>query len=107
MNIGLFSTKDNGTIAGEIVAIGAQIADVAFEAITKTGNSPDYIITANGGELGAAWKKTSKEGNTYLSVSLKSPFLPAPVNCALVQSQQNPGQWALRWSEPRPNGTEV
>jgi uncharacterized protein (DUF736 family) len=56
---------------------------VTFNA-QKSG--PDYRITIHDAdaELGAAWKRTSRERKPYLSVKLDSPFLPQPVNCALI-----------------------
>ena len=35
-------------------------------------------------ELGAAWKKTSKDKNDYLSVKLDDPSFPAAINAAAV-----------------------
>ena len=37
-------------------------------------------------ELGAAWKKTSKEGRPYTSVKLDDPSFPAPVYASLVEA---------------------
>jgi uncharacterized protein (DUF736 family) len=47
--------------------------------------------------VGAAWKKTAREsGTAYLSVTLASPPLPKPVNCALMP--QDDGSHILVWS---------
>ena len=57
----------------------------------------DYQVTLDGIEVGAAWKKTGREsGKAYLSVKLDSPFLPAPVNCALMP--QDDGSHILVWN---------
>ena len=57
----------------------------------------DYRVTLDGTEVGAAWKKTAREsGKAYLSVKLDSPFLPAPINCALMA--QDDGDHILVWS---------
>ena len=57
----------------------------------------DYRVTLDGADVGAAWKKTAREsGKAYLSVKLDSPFLPAPVNCALMA--QDDGVHILVWS---------
>ena len=56
----------------------------------------DYRVIMDGIEVGAAWKKTAKEtGNAYLSVKLDAPFLPAPVNGALIEQE---GSYLLVWS---------
>jgi uncharacterized protein (DUF736 family) len=52
-------------------------------------------------EFGAAWKKTSAEGDEYLSVKLDHPSLPAPIYATLVESDEA-GTHNLIWS--RRNG---
>lgn len=102
MNIGQFK-RENGVIVGSIASPFGILSNVAFEAIQQKGNGPSHILTTDAGELGVAWEKTSAKGNKYLSVSLKSPFLPAPVNCALLESTTNPGNFALVWDDqPKP-----
>jgi uncharacterized protein (DUF736 family) len=98
MIIGTFKkTKDGFT--GNISTFGAQFPEVTFEKIEAKGKGPNYIIhTAEGGELGAAWEKTSGEGKTYLSVSFKGPLLSQPINAALASLDKSP---VLVWSEPR------
>ncbi len=98
MNIGTF-TKKQGVLTGKISTFGAQFEGVSFEAITAKGNGPTHIITTDAGELGAAWEKTSKAGNKYLSVSFKGPLLAQPINAALVETKE-PGTFALVWNEP-------
>jgi len=106
MNIGQFKRDGNGIISGSIASPFGILKGVAFEAIQQKGNGPDFIVTTDAGELGAAWKKTSKNGNAYLSVSLRSPFLPASVNAALLESTREPGVFALVWDEPKKDDTQ-
>lgn len=80
MIIGKFTRKDEG-YSGKLLTLTHTQA-LTFE---PAGKGVDYRVTAGGVEVGAAWKRTSKEGNAYLSVKLDSPFLPAPVNCALME----------------------
>ncbi len=101
MNIGTFTKTKQGDFTGKIATFGGQFDDVSFEKIEAQGNGPNYIIHTDGGELGAAWEKTSEKGNTYYSVSLKGPFLSRPINAALVESTREPGNFALVWSEPK------
>jgi uncharacterized protein (DUF736 family) len=100
MNIGQFKKNSEGFIIGKI-ASPFGIVDASFEPITKTGNGPNYRLTVDGGELGAAWTEKSAKGNEYHKVTLRSPFLPAPVYCALLESKSNPGNFALAWDEPK------
>lgn len=98
MIIGNFTKAKNG-YSGNISTFGAQFAEVTFEKVEAKGNGPNYIIKSHaGGELGAAWEKTSGEGKTYLSVSFKGPLLARPINAALASLDKSP---VLVWSEPR------
>lgn len=101
MIIGHFTKTNDGSYTGSITAIGAVIAHVTLEAVASDGKGPDFRITSQGAELGAAWTKTSERtGKAYLSVSLKSPFLPRQVYGALVETDQA-GKYALVWTEPK------
>jgi uncharacterized protein (DUF736 family) len=61
-------------------------------------------LTDNGCEAGAAWKKTSKDGSHYLLVKLDSPFLLAPINCAMFSNKD--GSRSLVWSRRLENDRE-
>jgi uncharacterized protein (DUF736 family) len=39
-------------------------------------NAPDYRVLTGTTEIGAAWMKTSAEGNPYLAVRLDDPSFP-------------------------------
>jgi len=41
-------------------------------------------------EIGAAWNRTSKGGNSYISVKLDDPSFPAPVYANLVDRNGKP-----------------
>jgi uncharacterized protein (DUF736 family) len=80
--------------------------EAVIEPIEKRGaKGPDYRITSGDAELGAAWKKTSREGAEYLSVSIDDPSFPAPINASLVKSGAELGH-TLYWDRPRPQKTE-
>jgi len=92
MIIGNFTTQDDG-YTGTLTTL-THCGTLVFEPKAK---GADYQITLDGIEIGAAWKKTGREsGKAYLSVKLDSPFLPAPVNCALMA--QDNGTHILVWS---------
>jgi uncharacterized protein (DUF736 family) len=105
MIIGKF-TLEKDTYVGDIVAgFGALAAVAITPAVANGPGGPDYRVRTTFGELGAAWKKTSAKGNEYLSIKLDSPFLPAPVNCALIRQAGN--SHALVWSrDSRPESIE-
>jgi uncharacterized protein (DUF736 family) len=94
MIIGNF-TEQNGTYTGELVTLAAR-QSLTFEP-SAAGEKVDYRITANGVEVGAAWKRTSeKSDRDYLSVKLDSPFIPTPIYAALIH--QEDGKSILVWS---------
>jgi uncharacterized protein (DUF736 family) len=64
----------------------------------KSGADYRIAIHDADAELGAAWKRTSCERKPYLSVKLDSPFLPQPVNCALIERADD---YVLVWSRTR------
>ncbi|MGH6972563.1 MAG: DUF736 domain-containing protein, partial [Caulobacteraceae bacterium] len=60
--------------------------------------APDYRIFAGSVELGAAWKRKSRENNDYLSVKLDDPSFHAPIYASLVDAEEG---YSLIWSRSR------
>jgi uncharacterized protein (DUF736 family) len=106
MNIGNFK-KANGVIVGSITTLYGTLSNVAFEAITKEGNGPDYHVTANGCQLGAAWLKRAANGDDYFSISLSDPWLNRKVHCALFLRPDTTDEHVLVWSEPKKDGSKA
>ena len=100
MIIGQFTKTKEGSYTGSITAIGAVFPKVAFEPVAPDGKGPNFQITAQGCDLGAAWNKTSERtGKGYLSVSFRGPFVTGPIYGALVETDD--GKYALVWTEPK------
>jgi len=101
MIIGKFQNAENGRITGELDALLVGRVKLTFEPNTK---GADYTVqTETGCEVGAAWKKTSKEGDKpYISVRLDSPFLPKPINAALFPAKDGAERQVLVWDQPKP-----
>jgi uncharacterized protein (DUF736 family) len=53
------------------------------------------VLAANNVEIGAAWKRTSKDNTLYHSVRLDDPSFPAPIFANLVPVDDT---YALVWS---------
>ncbi len=101
--IGTF-TKDGAGFTGTLQTLTFK-AQVTFEPVEKkNGNAPDYRVFQSGGgftsEIGAAWKKTSKEGAAYLSVSIDDPSFAERINCRLVKTGSEQGH-TLYWERQR------
>jgi uncharacterized protein (DUF736 family) len=102
MIIGNFTyDRDRDTYVGEIRTLTLQRGNVQFRSVKKNGEKePDYRIVEEGAagivELGAAWKRTSKGGSAFLSVTLDDPALPKALRAALMPDE---GEGAiLIWS---------
>jgi len=97
--IGVF-TKEGNHFNGQIRTLTVNIL-ASFEPLAKKGEKgPDYRVIAEGSDLGAAWRKTSQEGNEYLSVSLDDPSFLPPINCRLVKTGTEVTH-SLIWERPR------
>lgn len=102
--IGTFK-KDGAGYAGTIETLTLK-AKITFEPQEKrSDNAPDYrvfqIADDFSSEIGAAWKKTSKEGADYLSVSIDDPSFAERINCRLVKTGSEQGH-TLFWERARP-----
>ncbi len=97
------------TYTGEITTLSVGTRKVAFEPSEATAEgAPEYRVVnpSNGGdvEFGAAWKKSSKEGQEYLSVRLDDPAFAHPFNCGVVAARDSAGQFLLVWTRKKPDG---
>ena len=102
--IGTFKKDGNG-YAGHIETLTLK-ARLTFEPTDKKSDkAPDYrvfhISDELTSEIGAAWKKTSREGGEYLSVSLDDPSFAEKINCRLVKTGSEQGH-TLFWERSRP-----
>jgi len=82
-------------------------ANLTIEPARKTNdNQPDFrvfqITEHFKSDIGAAWKKTSRESNgEYLSVSIDDIGFPSKAYCRLVKTGAEKGH-TLFWDRPRP-----
>lgn len=94
--IGTFTKTDNG-FDGTIQTLGLKATKVTVSSVEKSADTaPDFRIKAGAVEIGAAWHRTSKGGNEYISVKLDDPSFAAPIYANLIE-QQDKG-FALIWS---------
>ncbi|WP_072389277.1 DUF736 domain-containing protein [Hyphomicrobium sp. CS1BSMeth3] len=95
--IGSFKPDKDG-YAGTIrtLTFSAKVRIVANDR-KGTESAPDFRVFAGNSEIGAAWRKTAKEGNTsYLSLRIDDPSFPEPMRAALL-SQTEDGVLRLAW----------
>ncbi len=98
--IGTF-TRSGDSFTGTVKTLSINAKTVIKPADKASDKAPDYRIFQGSVEFGAAWKKTSGEGRSYLSVKLDDPSFPAPIYATLVEGEEA-GSYSLIWS--RRNG---
>jgi uncharacterized protein (DUF736 family) len=104
MNIGILTKQADGTLSGNLPSMN--LHGVSFEKVAKTKDkSPDYRITIEGAELGAAWIE-QKEDKTYLRGQIDSPLFPVPVYFAVFQSKTDANTYAVAWDRPKKKATK-
>jgi uncharacterized protein (DUF736 family) len=94
--IGTFTAAENGSFNGTIRTLTLNAKANIRPADKDNDKAPDYRAYAGTVELGAAWKKTSREGRPYLSLKLDDPSFPAPIYASLVEAEG--GEHRLIWS---------
>jgi uncharacterized protein (DUF736 family) len=102
--IGKFIAVENGYEGTlETLTLKAKITIQAQEK--RSGNAPDYrvfqVTESFTSDIGGAWKKTSKEGAEYLSMSIDDPSFAERINCRLVKTGSEQG-YTLFWERQRP-----
>jgi len=95
--IGTFTANAKGEIAGVVKTLTLN-TKASFRAVEKESDkAPEFRISAGDMDIGASWKKTSREGRDYISVKLDDPSFPAPVHATLSETDAA-GEYALIWS---------
>jgi uncharacterized protein (DUF736 family) len=105
--IGTFKLIADGSYAGEISTLTIQRKVRLVPTDSFGDKTPDLRVFAGRGEIGAAWEKTSRNGDTYFTVRLDDPSFPAPLWANLVESKQETGVHNLLWERPAPAKAEA
>jgi uncharacterized protein (DUF736 family) len=94
--IGTFTRGEDGTLSGTIRTLSLNVK-ARFVPAEPSSNekAPALRVFAGPVEIGAAWKRTSKDNAVYHSVKLDDPSFPAPIFANLVEVE---GGYALVWS---------
>jgi len=94
--------RESDTYTGTLRTLTLR-ADIALRRVDRTSEkAPDYRITADGAEVGAAWIRPTKKGGQYVSLVLDDPSFPAPVwaNLGKAPGQDDEDLLAVIWSRP-------
>ena len=94
--IGTFTRGEDGVFAGTIKTLSLNIkARLVPADASSNDKAPDLRVLVGNVEIGAAWRRTSKENTEYHSVKLDDPSFPAPIYANLVAVDEG---YALVWS---------
>jgi uncharacterized protein (DUF736 family) len=93
--IGSFTRNNDGTYTGTIKTLAID-GLIPSDPASASDKAPDLRVVVSGVEIGAAWRRTSKEDRTYHSVKLDDPSFTAPIYANLFEGEN--GEYALIWS---------
>lgn len=94
--IGSFTRGDDGTLTGTIRTLSLNVkARFVPTEPSLNEKAPALRVFAGPVEIGAAWKRTSKENTLYYSVKLDDLSFPTPIFANLVEAE---GGYTLVWS---------
>ncbi|MFZ4604239.1 MAG: DUF736 domain-containing protein [Caulobacterales bacterium] len=97
--VGRFCEREDGALIGHIRTMFFKSDKVVFEPSELTGaKAPTFrVFTGDEIELGAAWRRASKEtGSVYYDVKLDDPTFAQPIWCRLAQAKNGAG-YMLVW----------
>lgn len=96
--IGSFTRSADGSYTGTIktLAFDVKARFVPSDPVPTSEKAPDLRVVVSGVEIGAAWRRTSKEDRPYHSVKLDDPSFTAPIYANLFEGED--GDHALIWS---------
>ena len=94
-------TKKDDGFSGTLILPSLNGMKITFEKVKNpTDKGPDYRVIIGGFEAGAAWSKTSKKGNAYISVKLSEPSFHGTTIYPVVVKSDKVG-YRLDWN-PQP-----
>ena len=87
--IGTFKADKDG-YAGTIrtLALNAKVRIVANDQKQSQG-APDFRVLVGTTEIGAAWRKSSEDHGSYLSIRLDDPSFAEPIRAALMENSDD------------------
>jgi uncharacterized protein (DUF736 family) len=97
IDIGIFTPAKDGYI-GTLKTLGltAELELVPFESTSE--RAPDFRVLHLGREVGGAWRRQSKTGTAFLTVTIADPSLPCTIRACLFQPRKPKStEWPLVW----------
>jgi len=103
--VGLFKASKEGGWDGRICTLSVNLrARIVPNDNRRSDNSPDYLVTTSGCQIGVAWRRQSAKstGKAYLAIQMEDPFHAGPIFAALFPAEDD-GSAKLVW-HPRNDG---
>ncbi|WBM38695.1 DUF736 domain-containing protein [Alcaligenes faecalis] len=97
-NIGTFTAENNG-YTGTLRTLTLNVKVKLVSNDSDNEKAPDFRVQTASHDIGAAWKKTSEAGRTYLSVTIDDPSFPAPIYARLIEGED--GSHDLLWTRSK------
>ena len=104
--IGTFTLTKDGSFTGEIATLTIRRKAKLVPTEATGTNAPELRVFSGPAEIGVAWRKSSKGGESYFAVRLDEPSFPATIWANLVESQREAGTHNLLWDRPRSGKVE-
>jgi uncharacterized protein (DUF736 family) len=94
--IGSFTRGEDGMFNGTIrtLSLNVKARLIPMDA-SSNEKAPGLRVLVGNVEIGAAWRRTSKENTEYHSVKLDDPSFPAPIYANLIEGDS---EYTLVWS---------
>ena len=101
--VGMVTKKKDGSFAGRLKTLSIDVPiEIAPVKNKVAPNGPDYFVTSQGRECGAAWTRIGQRSNEeYVSVSFAAPEFgsePLFANLGRMANQDDPDVFALIWN---------
>lgn len=98
IDIGLFTTDSQGGYIGSLktLTVDAELQLVPFESTHE--RAPDFRVMHLGREVGGAWRRQSKNGVPFFTVTIADPAFPCVIRACLFQPRKpKSSEWPLVW----------
>jgi uncharacterized protein (DUF736 family) len=105
--IAKLTKQQDGRLVGTLTTLALHIAKISFvPEQSDNEKAPVFRVFAGDFEVGAGWKKTSKDDRPYIAVKLDDPSFAQPIWCALFKGEGS--LYLLDWNRPmRRSGKEA
>ena len=100
--IGSVTRQEDGSFKGQLKTLSVRADIEIVPNHRKTADAqPAYRVTTDGVEIGAGWRRTSRDGVAYVSLSLAAPEFGARklyANLGRAAGQDDDNVFAIIWN---------